>query len=123
MNPLFPDRRLWSAGSHAVWVFVATVLSVISVGIFPLIHRSGVRERKRRYTGLFCQGAFTPGAIDSVEKRPPWAIFKYEFEVAGLTHVAFMEYAQEMMQYWGEGDSVPVLYDPEDPTRSCFIYG
>jgi hypothetical protein len=33
-----------------------------------------------------------------------------------------MEYAMEMAEFWGKGDQVPVLFDPDDPHRSCFVY-
>jgi hypothetical protein len=28
----------------------------------------------------------------------------------------------EMTRYWSEGDTVPVLYDRDDPQHSCFVY-
>ncbi len=39
-----------------------------------------------------------------------------------MTYVAFLDYAYEMARHWDHGDTVPVLYDPEDPTRCCFVY-
>ncbi|MDH3732881.1 MAG: protein kinase [Gemmatimonadota bacterium] len=122
VNPLFPAKRLWSWGVHAFWVSFAGVASVATLGIAPLLYAGGVRDRKRRYGDLFRDGRFTPGIILSVEEGPLYATFKYQFEVEGVTYVAFLTYAQEMATYWGEGDVVPVLYDPDDPQRSCFVY-
>ena len=96
--------------------------SVGTVGILPLAYLSRVRKRKRRYTDLFLRGEFTRGYILSSEKRGMWATSKYEFEIEGSAYIAFMEYTEEMSQYWGEGDIIPVLYDRDDPTRCCFAY-
>ena len=122
LNPLFPARRSWSAGVHAGWVLGFGVLSVLSVGIVPLIYLASVRDRKRRYASLFREGAFTRGVIVSADRGELFATFEYEFEVADEIHVSFMKYAQEMTRFWGRGDLVPVLYNPQDPRQSCFVY-
>ena len=120
VNPLFPARLMWSF--QAFWIAVYSLASVATVGVVPLLYVSRVRNRKRRYTDLFQHGECTRGVILSAERGAMFALFKYEFDVAGSAYVAFMEYAQEMTGYWGEGDTVPVLYDPHDPRQSCFVY-
>lgn len=101
---------------------LACFLSVISLGIAPLFYMTGVRDRKRRYADLLRSGRSTDGVVVAVDQGSLYATFRYEFDVGGATHVGFMQYAQEMTQYLSEGDTVPVLFDPADPTRSCFVY-
>lgn len=122
INPLFPSKRLWSAGMHAFWMVFATIGSVTTVGILPLLYGHTIRVRRRKYADLFRHGHTTRGVIRSAKTGAAYATFKYEFEVEGSGYVAFMEYAVEMAQFWGEGDHVPVLFDPDDPKRSCFVY-
>jgi len=123
VNPLFPDRRLWSGGIHGLWICIAGLGTVMSLGTLQLVLRSIVRKRKRRYDDLFREGESARGVILSVERGSTFATFKYEFEVDGTVYIAFMDNAVEMARFWGEGDSVPVLYDQKDPRRSCFVYG
>jgi len=122
VNPLFPAKKLWSRGVHAFWLSLAGFMSVATLGVAPLLHRAGVRDRKRRYADLFRVGRFTEGVIVSVEEGPLHATFRYEFDAAGARHLGFIKYATELAQFWGKGDTVPVLYDPDDPTRNCFLY-
>ena len=123
MHPLFPARRLWSPLNHAAHLASSTFLAVISLGVAPAIYGWGVRKRKRKYEDLFRRGRFTHGVIRSVERRQsPYYAFKFEFEAEGVTYVAFIDYAYEMARHWDHGDAVPVLYDPDDPTRCCFVY-
>ncbi len=122
VSPLFPAKKLWSPAVHALWVVISGFVSVVTVGVVPLVYASGVKNRKRRYTDLFRRGEFTRGFILSAEKGALHATFKYEFDIAGSTYIAFMEYAVEMTRFWGEGDTVPVLYDPHDPKQCCFVY-
>jgi hypothetical protein len=51
-----------------------------------------------------------------------YATFRYEFTVGETSYLASMDYASEMARSWSEGDQVSVLYDPEDPSRCCFVY-
>ncbi|MBT8487236.1 MAG: serine/threonine protein kinase [Gemmatimonadetes bacterium] len=122
MNPLFPAKRLWSMGVHLFWVSLATFGAVGTAGIFPLIYANSIRKRRKRYGDLFRHGHATRGVIRSAKAEAVYAKFKYEFEVEGTVYLAFMDYATEMSQFWGDGDHVPVLYDPDDPRRSCFVY-
>jgi serine/threonine protein kinase len=122
VNPLFPARRLWSAGNHVAWVVLAGLASVVSLGSAPVAYLLKVRNRKHQYAELFKTGECAHGVIVSAKEANLFAIFRYEFEIGGEVYGAFMQYAQEMTGYWGEGDTVPVLYDPNDPRHSCFVY-
>jgi serine/threonine protein kinase len=122
ISPLFPSKRLWSGGMHAFWVTLATVGSVTTVGLLPLIHLRSIRARRKAFGDLFERGEATRGVIRSAQAGPMYATFKYEFDVDGTGYVASMEYAMEMAEFWGKGDQVPVLFDPDDPRRSCFVY-
>lgn len=122
ISPLFPAKRLWSLGMHTFWVAMAALGSVTTAGVLPLIYLNTIRKRKQQYGDLFRHGHATVGVIRSAKAGAMYATVKYEFEVDGTGYVAFMDYATEMAHFWGEGDHVPVLYDPDDPRRSCFVY-
>ena len=124
IHPLFPARLLWSHGVHMLWLGLSTVVSVASVGVVPAIYYAGVRKRKKQYEALSRSGAFTRGTIQGFQKDDAGAhaTFRYEFDVGDATYVAYIDYAQEMSRYWNQGDVVPVLYDPDDPSRCCFVY-
>jgi serine/threonine protein kinase len=122
MHPLFPARRLWSSGVHVVWVGFAGAMSIVTVGVFPAIYAWRVSRRRKKFDELFRHGHFTTGTLRSQRWAGTFAHFRYEFEVEGSSYLATMEYAQEMARYWDAGDTVPVLYDPDDPTLSCFVY-
>lgn len=121
-NPLFPRRRLWSIGTHVIWVLGAGVASVAGFGVPMALYATTLFGRRRDFTELFRTGEVARGVIVSVEAGPMYATFGYEFERAGVVHSGFMDYAQEMARFWGVGDAVPVLYDPNDPNRNCFVY-
>lgn len=124
MHPLFPARLLWSGGVHAAWVLFAGIGSVATLGAAPALYAWGAMKRRRKYAALFRGGRFTTGVIRDVQKGSGgvYATFKYEFAVGDARYVAFMEQAQEMSTYWGAGDVVSVLYDPDDPSACCFVY-
>jgi hypothetical protein len=96
----------------------------VSLGVVPALYAHGVRKRKQKYDHLFRKGVQTIGTIRSVSKQQDgmYATFKYEFDVGEVSYLAFMEYAQEMANFWGPGDNVPVLYDQDDPSSCCFVY-
>jgi len=121
-NPLFPRRRLWSQGVHVIWALGFGMFSLLSLRTAPLVYASKIRRRRANYLGVFQTGDSTKGVIVSVDEGTLYATFKYEFSVAGQAYAGEMEYAQEMTQFWGVGDAVPVLYDPEDPRLNCFVY-
>ncbi len=123
MQPLFPARRAWSDAEHVFWLGFAGAAAVVTLGGAPALYSWGVRKRKRKYDDLFRHGIFVPGTIRSaVTQAGMFATIKYEFEVEGVSYVGYMEYAQEMTRYWSPGDTVAVLHDPQDPSRSCIVY-
>jgi serine/threonine protein kinase len=123
MHPLFPARKLWSPVAHVFWVGFSSVVSVITLGVVPAIYAYGLSRRRQKYDALFRYGAHTTGTIRSVGKQGvPYVTFRFEFEVGDTSYLAFMDCAGEMENYWAQGDTVPVLYDPEDPSISCFVY-
>jgi hypothetical protein len=122
MHPLFPARALWSPGMHAIWLVIAGAMSVMSVGLAPVLYAWGSYRRHKKYDDVFRNGVFTRGVVRAVERVGTNANYKYAFDVGDTSYVAFIEYAQEMSRFWGQGDTVPVLYDPDDPTRCCFVY-
>lgn len=122
IHPLFPAKRLWSGGMHVFWVAAAAVGSVSTVGLLPLLHLRTIRTRRKAYEDLFRFGQATEGRVRSAQGGAMYATVKYEFELGGTAYIATMEYAAEMAEFLGPGDPVPVLFDPEDPRRSCFVY-
>lgn len=122
MHPAFPTTRLHSSGVQTLIAVGYGLLSVVSLGIIPLVYYSKVRDRKRRYSDLFCHGSFTEGWIVSLRGGDILSGFLFEFEVGDVTYRGFTEYATAMRRYWSEGDTVAVLYDPENPSRCCFVH-
>ncbi len=122
IHPLFPSKRLWSGGMHVFWVAAAAVGSISTVGLLPLLHLRTIRARRKAYEDLFRFGQATEGRVRSAQGGALYATVKYEFELGGTAYIATMEYAAEMAEFLGPGDPVPVLFDPEDPRRSCFVY-
>jgi serine/threonine protein kinase len=123
MHPLFPARHAWSDSEHVFWIGFSGVAAVATLGVVPALYGWGLRKRKRKYDDLFRHGVFAPGTIRSATASGGvYATIKYEFEVGGGQYVGYAEYAQEMTRYWSAGDTVAVLYDPEDPSRSCIVY-
>lgn len=122
MNPLFPSKRLWSLGMHVFWAGLAAVGSVTTVGLLPMLYAHTVRTRIRKYEQLFRDGHATHGVLRSVNAGGVYARFRYEFTVDGVGYIASMDYATEMSEFWSEGDPVPVIFDPQDPKKSCFVY-
>jgi hypothetical protein len=51
-----------------------------------------------------------------------YTMVKYEFELGGVSYRGYMQLAGEMTRYLSVSDPVAVLYDPEDPGRSCVVY-
>lgn len=124
IHPLFPARRAWSGTEHLFWLGMMGGAAVVTLGVVPALYFWGVRKQKREYDALFRYGLFTPGLIRSVPAHDGglYATIKYEFEVGGVVYLGYMRYAQEMTRYWSSSDTVSVLYDPEDPGRSCVVY-
>ena len=124
MHPLFPARPLWGGGAQAGWIGFAGFVAVVTLGVAPAMYVWATRKRRKQYDILFRYGRFTSGVIRAAHKGEggTFATFKYEFDVGEASYVAYIEYAAEMVKYWSEGDTVPVLYDPEDPSRCCFVY-
>jgi serine/threonine protein kinase len=123
MHPLFPARRAWSDLEHVVWVGFAGFASVVTLGGAPALYAWLKRRRRELYDDLFRHGSFTTGTIRSIPASGAMhTLIKYEFEVGGLSYTSYMQLAQEMSRYWSVDDTVGVLYDREDPSRSCIVY-
>jgi serine/threonine protein kinase len=124
MHPLFPARRAWSDLEQVFWVGFAGFASVVTLGVAPALYGWLLRKRRERYDDLFRHGSFTTGRIRSIPAASAavYTTMKYEFEVGGRPYVSYMQQPQEMARYWSVEDVVGVLYDPEDPSRSCVVY-
>jgi serine/threonine protein kinase len=124
MHPYFPARRAWSDSEHVFWVGFAGAASVLSLGIAPAIYAWLLRKRRREYDDLFRFGAFTAGLIRSIPKSDMAmsTMIRYEFEARGVLLQAYFQQPGEIARYWSPGDTVAVLYDPDDPSRSCIVH-
>jgi tRNA A-37 threonylcarbamoyl transferase component Bud32 len=100
-------------------------LGVLSLGILPgwwALDRSG---RRKRYQGLFRHGEQVTGTLLAVIRHGEghyYATYKYAYEVGGRRHAGFIHYPDPLRRYFSAGDAVSVLYDPEDPRQSCFVF-
>lgn len=124
MHPLFPARRAWSDLEHLLWVGFAGFASVVTLGGAPAIYGWMHYKRRKTYDDLFRRGTFTTGTIRAIpgSDMGQSTTVKYDFEVGGVSYRGYMRQPGEMVRYWSASDAVPVLYDPEDPTRSCIVY-
>ncbi len=124
MHPLFPARRPWSGGEHAIWIGFAGLTSLATLGGAPAIYGLLYRRRRKQYEPLFANGAFTVGTIRAIPHTVAsmYTLIKYEFEAEGVARFGFMQHPVEVARYWGAGDPVAVLYDPADPGESCIVY-
>ena len=124
MHPLFPARRAWSDLEHVVWIGLSGIASIVTLGGAPALYGWLLRRRRKTYDDLFRHGSFTTGTIRSIPAADIGlnTMVKYEFEVAGISYLGYMQYPSEMARYWSVADAVSILYDPEDPSRSCIVY-
>ena len=124
MHPLFPARRAWSDLEHLIWIGFAGTASIVTLGGAPALYGWALRRRRAKYDDLFRHGSFTTGTIRSVPAADIglYTMVKYEFEVGGTSYLGYMQHPGEMARYWSVSDDVSVLYDPEDPSRSCIVY-
>jgi serine/threonine protein kinase len=124
MHPLFPARRAWSDLEHLLWVGFAGAASVVTIGGAPALYGWALRRRRKKYDDLFRHGTFTTGIIRSIPSVDVamYTMVKYEFEAGGITYQGYMQHPGEMARYWSASEAVSVLYDPEDPSRSCIVY-
>jgi hypothetical protein len=99
-------------------------LGVITIGILPIWYWADRERRKRRYRRLFTDGETILGRVlgVTVEEGGVVANAKYGYEVEGVEYRGFMQLPIRLARYWSEGDPVTVLYDPSDPTESCFVF-
>ena len=124
MHPLFPARRAWSDLEHLLWVGFAGAASVVTLGGAPALYGWAFLRRRKKYDDLFRHGSFTTGTIRSIPtvEMGMHTMVKYEFEAGGASYHGYMQYPGEMTRYWSASEAVTVLYDPEDPSRSCIVY-
>jgi hypothetical protein len=123
MHPLFPARRAWSDLEHLIWIGFSGTASIVTLGGAPALYGWLLRKRRKTYEDLFRHGLFTTGTIRSIpDALGLYTMIKYEFEVGGISYRGYMQQPREMARYWSVSDTVPILYDPEDPSRSCIVY-
>lgn len=124
IHPLFPARRAWSDMEHLLWVGFAGFASIVTLGGAPAGYAWMLYRRRKTYDDLFRRGVFTTGTIRAIPGADIGmsTTVKYDFEVGGTSYRGYMRQPGEMARYWSESDLVPILYDPEDPTRSCIVY-
>jgi hypothetical protein len=123
MHPMFPARRAWSDAEHVFWVGFAGAVSVVTLGSAPAIYGWLLWKRRRKYEVLFRHGLFTTGTIRSVpDATGAHTMIKYDYDVEGTAYRGYMQQPAEMARYWSVSDTVGILHDAEDPSRSCIVY-
>jgi hypothetical protein len=123
MHPMYPARRPWSDAAHVFHIGFSGVGSIVTLGAAPAIYGWLLRNRRKKYEDLFRHGLFTTGTIRSLsDATGVHTMIKYEFEVGGIAYRGYMQHPAEMTRYWSVSDTVPILYDPEDPNGSCIVY-
>ena len=124
MHPYFPARRAWSDSEHVVWIGLAGAASVVSLGAMPAIYAWLQRKRRKQFDDLFRFGTFTTGTIRSIPRSDiaMATMIRYEFEAGAHLVEGYFQQPGEIARYWSAGDTVAVLYDANDPSRSCIVH-
>ena len=124
MHPYFPARRAWSDSEHIFWMGLAGAASLVSLGTIPIIYVWLQRKRRKQFDGLFRFGTFTRGTIRSIPRSDiaMATMIRYEFDAGRHLVEGYFEQPGEIARYWSAGDTVGVLYDPDDPSRSCLVH-
>lgn len=112
------------ARSPLVRGLIALGYGVITLGILPLWYHADRRARRARYHRLFVEGTATLGRILAVtnEEGAVASNVKFAYEVEGVEYRGFIQFPIKLARYWSEGDPITVLYDPRDPSESCFVF-
>jgi serine/threonine protein kinase len=110
-------RGAWSViGQSALYA----MMSVLSLGLVPVVFGVARRGRRRSLGPLFRDGLATTGRILKVDSTS--AEITYEYDVGGQRYRQRLTCATPPAQHWVAGDPVTVLYAPDDPQRSCVVY-
>ena len=99
-------------------------LSVLSLGVLPIISLATHYNRKRRYEALFRNGLATTGPVLNVTGpgQNSYRQLIYEFTVDGQDFRGLTPFYDADVQIYSTGDSILVLYDKADPNVSCATY-
>jgi hypothetical protein len=123
MHPMFPARRAWSDAEHVFWIGLVGTASIVTLGGAPAVYGLLLRKRRRKYEDLFRHGLFTTAIIRSIpDATGVHTMTRYDFEVGGVSYRGYMQQPGEMARYWSISDTVSILHDAEDPSRSCIVY-
>jgi serine/threonine protein kinase len=123
VDPLNEFKRRSLTGKLGA-AMVLGFLSVMTAGIIPLWWLSDRSQRRARYERLFREGQFVRGTVSAVVKGGDASMYgtiTYDYVVDGVNYRALIHYPEAMMAYFGAGDAVAVLYDPDEPADSCFV--
>lgn len=107
------------------WLFL-TFFSVVTFGILPGIFVSIWLGRRRRYKPFLKNGLPAQGrVIDKVDEKTAFdeklTRVRYEFEVDGQRHRGSDQILPAIAELWDPGDSIQVLYLPEEDYDSVII--
>jgi serine/threonine protein kinase len=123
MHPLFPARRAWSDFEHLLWIGFSGAASIVTLGGAPALYAWLLRKRRKKYDHLFRHGLLATGTIRSIpDQFSAFTMVKYQFDVGEISLLGYMQQPREMARYWSVLDTVPVLYDAEDPSASCIVH-
>jgi hypothetical protein len=100
--------------------------SVVTVGILPMWFISIYLTRKRRAKRYFAEGLPATARILDMDKRDiGWgeklARVRYEFEADGRLHRGSDEVLPILAERWERGDTIQVLYLPDEDYESIII--
>ena len=100
-----------------------TLMTLVTVGLWPLICVLVGLRRKQRHHPLFVDGAFAEGRlVAATTSNEGGATLTYDFEVDGQSYRNQSHYPTHVARYLGIGDKVGVLYDPDNPRKSCLAF-
>lgn len=105
---------------------LVTVLSVLTLGILPMIVWSRTRSRRHRLTPFFISGLPARATVldlsrEAIELGAKLTRVRYEFEADGARHRGSDWYLPSIAERWEVGDAIDVLYLPHDDYDSVIV--
>ena len=98
------------------------LMFLCTLGFWPVVAEWIKRSRKKKYRPLFENGTYTKGKIITVATGQSGVSMAYEFEVEGRVHRGSTMFGNLPVVHFGTGDPIGVLYDPDEPSKSCAFF-
>ncbi|WP_096332618.1 DUF3592 domain-containing protein [Nannocystis exedens] len=123
MEPIAKSLRTRSPLVRGLFWACIVYVSVLSLGLAPLLIALTRAKQARRLDPLFEHGVACEGEVTHVLGPGGWTVsIAYIFTVAGKRYTGHMEYPARLREDWHAGDAVTVLYAPHDPADNIGLF-